>query len=111
VETIPIGYNRTFQSLDRPQKLEILPRTSQVKWTTSLVVFKVTRLQLYIETYTGKDEYEGRYSFKKRTSEHKGRQQRCLTPEGRIMATKDNSRDYNDKKEDKSRRRQYTQRN
>jgi len=96
--------------LDGPQKLEILLRTSQVKWTTSSVVFKVTKLQLYIETYTRKDEYEGRYSFKKGTSEHKRGQQGCSTPEGRIMAMKDNSRDYNDKKEDKDRRRQYTQR-
>ena len=77
---------------------------------TSSVVFKVTRLWLYVETYTGKDEYKGRYSFKKGTSEHKGRQQECSTPKGRIMATKDNSRDHNDKKEDKGRRRQYTQR-
>jgi len=77
---------------------------------TSLVVFKVTRLQLYIETYTGKDEYKGRYSFKKETSEHKEGQQRCSTPKGRVMAMKDNSRGHNDKKKDKGRRRQYTQR-
>ena len=77
---------------------------------TSLVVFKVTRLWLYVETYTGKDKYKGRYSFKKGTSEHKERQQGCSTPEGKIMAMKDNSRDHNDKKKDEGRKRQYTQR-
>ena len=77
---------------------------------TSSVVFKVTRLWLYVETYTGKDEYKGRYSFKKGKSEHKGGQQGCSTPEGRIMSMKDNSRDHNDKKKNESRRRQYTQR-
>ena len=90
-------------------KLEILPRTSQVKWTTSSVVFKVTRLRFYAEIYTRKDEYKGRHSFKERTSEYQRGQQGCSTPEKRIMAMKDNSRDHNDKKKDNGRRRQYTQ--
>ena len=75
---------------------------------TSSVVFKVTGPQFYTETYTRKDKYKGRHSFKERTSEYQRGQQGCSTPEGRIMATKDNSRDYNDKKEDDSRRKQYT---
>jgi len=33
-----------------------------------------------------------------RTGEHQRRQQGCLTPKGRIMAMKDNSRDHNDQK-------------
>jgi len=74
------------------------------------MVFKVTRLQLYVEIYTRKDKYEDRYFFKKGISEHKGGQQRYLTSGGRIMAMKDNSRDYNDKKEEEDRKRQYTQR-
>jgi len=73
------------------------------------VVFKVTRLRLYAKTYTRKDEYKGRYSFKERTSEYQRGQQECSTPEGRIMTMKDNSRNYNDKKEDNGRRKQYTQ--
>ena len=109
VKTIPVGCNGTFWSLDRPWKLKILLRTLQVKWTTSSVVLKVTGLWLYTETYTGKDEYKGRYSFKERTSEHQRKQQECSTPEKRIMAMKDNSRDHNDKKKDNGRRRQYTQ--
>ena len=78
---------------------------------TSSVVFKVTELWLYTETYTMKDKYKGRHSFKERTSEYQRGQQGCSTPEGRIMATKDNSKDYNDKKEDNGRRKQYTQGN
>jgi len=109
VETILVGHNGTFQNLDGPQKLEILLRTSQVKWTTSLVVFKVIELRLYAETYTGKNEYKDRHSFKERTSEYQRGQQGCSTSEERIIAMKDNSRDYNDKKEDNSRRKQYTQ--
>jgi len=62
------------------------------------VVFKVTGLRLYTKTYTGKDEYKGRHSFKERTSEYQRGQQGCSTPEGRIMATKNNSRDHNDKR-------------
>ena len=31
METIPVGRNGTFRNLDRPWKLEILLRTSQVK--------------------------------------------------------------------------------
>ena len=69
------------------------------------MVFKVTRLWLYTETYTRKDKYEGRYSFKERTSEHQREQQGCLTPKEKIMAMKDNSRDHNDKKKDDGRRR------
>ena len=68
------------------------------------MVFKVTGLQFYTETYIGKYKYKGRHSFKERTSEYQRGQQGCSTLQGRIMVTKDNSRDYNDKKEDDSRR-------
>jgi len=60
------------------------------------VVYKVTGLLFYTETHTGKDEYKGRHSFKERTSEYQRGQQRCSTPEERIMAMKDNSRNHND---------------
>jgi len=43
------------------------------------MVLEVTRLQLYVEAYTGKDKYEGRHPFKKGSSEYKRRQQRCPT--------------------------------
>ena len=76
---------------------------------TSLVVFKVIGLQFYAETYTGKDKYKGRYFFKERTSEYQRGQQGCSTPEERIMATKDNSRNHNDQKKDDGRKKQYTQ--
>ena len=72
---------------------------------TSSVVPKVARLRFYTETYTRKDKYEGRYPFKKRSSEHQGRQQRCSTLEGQTMAMKDNSRDYNDERKQNKRRR------
>ena len=65
----------------------------------SILVSKVARLQLYTETYTGKDKHEGRYPFKKRPSEHKRGQQRCSTLKRQTMAMKDNSRDHNDQKE------------
>jgi len=71
---------------------------------TSSVVFKVTGLWLYAETYTGKDKYKDIHSFKERTSEYQRGQQGCSTPEGRITAMKDNSRDYNNKKKNDSRR-------
>ena len=62
------------------------------------MVSKVARLQFHTEVYTGKNKYEGRYSFKERSSEHQGRQQRYSTLEGQIMATKDNSRGYNNER-------------
>ena len=40
---------------------------------------------------------------------HQGRQQGCPTIEGRIMAMKNNSRDYNDQKKSNSRGRQHTE--
>ena len=109
VETISVGHNGTFWNLDRPWKLEILMRTSQVKWTTSSVVFKVIGLWFYAKTYTRKDEYKDKHSFKERISEYQRGQQGCSTPKERILAMKDNSKNHNDKKEDDSRRKQYTQ--
>ena len=69
---------------------------------TSSMVLEVARLQLYIETYTRKDKHEGRHSFKKGSSEHERRQQRCPTTKGTIMDKKNNSGNYNAKKEDDS---------
>ena len=40
---------------------------------------------------------------------HQGRQQGCPTIEGRIMAMKDNGRDYNDQKKSNSRGKQHTE--
>ena len=72
---------------------------------TSLMVPQVTRLRFHIETYTGKDKHKGRHTFKKRSSEHQGRQQRRSTLEGQVVATKDNSRSHNnERKQDKGRK-------
>ena len=107
METISAGCYGTLWSLDRSQKPEVFLRTAQIKWTTSLMVPKVARLWFYIEIYTRKDKYESRHPFKERTSKYKRRQQRCSTPEGRTMTTKDNSGNYNDKKKNKDRRKQH----
>ena len=37
---------------------------------TSSMVFEVTRLRLYTETYTGKDKYEGGHLIKEGTGGH-----------------------------------------
>jgi len=66
------------------------------------MVLEVTRLQLYVEVYTEKDKYEGRYPFKKRSSEYERRQQRCPTTKGTIIGKENNSGNYNAKKEDDS---------
>ena len=73
------------------------------------MVLKVARLRFYTETYTGKDKYEGRHPFKKRSSEYQGRQQRCSTLKEQTMAIKDNSRDHTDERKQNKRRKRYTQ--
>jgi len=60
-------------------------------------------------TYSRENKHQGRYSFEKRSSQYEGRQQECSTFKGRTMVKKNDSQDYNDKKEDDSRRKQYTQ--
>jgi len=67
---------------------------------TSLMILEITGLQFYVETYTGKDTYKGRHPVKKRSSEYKRRQQRCPIAQGTIMDKKNNSRNYNTRKED-----------
>ena len=75
------------------------------------MVFEITRLQFHTEIYTGEDKYKSRHLIKEGASRHKERQQGCSVIKGRIMATKDNSRDHNDQKKNNSRRKQYTQEN
>ena len=65
-----------------------------------MIVLKVTRLQLYVEVYTRKDKYEGRHPFLKGSSEYERRQQRCPTTKGTIIGKKNDSGNYNAKKED-----------
>jgi len=60
------------------------------------MVFEITRLQFHTETYTREDEYESGHPIKEGASRHQKRQQGCPAIERRIMAMKDNSRDYND---------------
>ena len=66
------------------------------------MVLEVTRLQLYVEAYTGKDKYEGRHPFKKESSEYKRRQQRCPTTKGTIIGKENDSGNHNAKKKDDS---------
>jgi len=42
--TISVGCGRTIQNLNGPQKSEIFQRTPQVKWMTSQVISKITKL-------------------------------------------------------------------
>ena len=71
VKTIPVGHYGAFWSLDRSQKLEVFPRTSQVKQKTSKMVSKVARLWLHITTYSREDKYQSRYPIKKGLSKYK----------------------------------------
>ena len=57
METIFAGHYWEIQSLDRPWKSQVFLKTSQVEWTTSKIVSKVTRLQLYTMIYSRKSEY------------------------------------------------------
>ena len=70
METISIGCKGILWSLNGSWKLKVFQGTLQIERTTSSVVSKVARLQLYTEIYTRKDKHEGRYPFKKRSSEH-----------------------------------------
>ena len=75
------------------------------------MVFEITRLQFHTETYTGKDEYKSRHPIKEGASEHQRRQQGCPVIKRGIMAMNDNGRNHNNKEENNSRRRPYTQGN
>ena len=103
VKTISVKCYGIFWGLDRLQKLKVFLRALQVKWMTSSMVLEVTRLWLYIEVYTGKDKHKGEHPFKKESSEYKRRQQRCPTTKETIMDKKNNSGNYDAKKEDDSR--------
>ena len=73
------------------------------------MVLEVTRLQLYIETYTRKDKLKDRHPIKKESSEYKRKQQRCPITKGTIMNKKNNSRNYDVRKKDNSRQVRYNQ--
>ena len=60
METILIEHHWEIQSLDRPQKPQILQRTTQVNWITGKMVFEVTRLWLYTITYSRKNKHQSR---------------------------------------------------
>ena len=68
------------------------------------MVFEITRLQLHIEVHTGENKHESRHLIMKGA----GRQQGCPTIKERIVATKNNSRDYNDQEKNNSRGKQHT---
>ena len=73
------------------------------------MVFEITRLRLHTEAHTGEDKHESGHLITKGTGRHQGRQQGCPTIEGRIMATKNNGRDYNDQKKSNSREKRNTE--
>ena len=54
-------------------------------------------------THYRKNEYQDRYSFEKRSSQHERRQQGCPTPKGRTMVKKNNSQNHDNGKENDSR--------
>jgi len=70
VETIFVGCHWKIQSLDRLWKSQVLPRTSQVEWTTSKIISKVTGLWLYIMTYSRKNKYQSKGFIKKRSGKY-----------------------------------------
>jgi len=78
---------------------------------TDSMVFEITRLRFHTETYTRKDEYKSRHPIKEGASEHQRRQQGCPVIKREIIATKNNGRDHNDKEENNSERKRYTQGN
>ena len=76
---------------------------------TGSMVFEITRLRLHIEAHTGEDKHKSGHLITKRAGRHQGRQQGYPTIEGRIMAMKDNGRDYNDQKKSNSRGKRHTE--
>jgi len=75
------------------------------------MVFEITRLRLHIEAHTRKDKHESGHLIMKGTGKHQGRQQGCPTIEGRIIAMKNNGRDYNNQKKSNSRGKRHTEGN
>ena len=73
------------------------------------MVLEITRLQLHIEAHTRKDKHESGHLITKGAGRHQGRQQGCSTIEERIIAMKDNGRDYNDQKKSNSRGKRHTE--
>ena len=73
VEIVFARHSRNIWNLDGPWEFEILPGTSQAKQKTSKMVFEATRLQLHTTTHSGKNKYQNRHSFKKRSSQYKRR--------------------------------------
>ena len=73
------------------------------------MIFEITRLWLHAKTYTREDKHESGHLITKEASRHQRRQQGCPTIEGRIIATKDNGRDYNDQEENNSRGKRNTE--
>ena len=68
VETVFTGCSGNIQSLDRSWKSEIFLGTSQAKQKTNKIVFEVARLWLHTMIHSRTNEYQGRYSFEKRSS-------------------------------------------
>ena len=77
MEAISTEYYREVWSLDRSQKSQIFQRTTQTQWTTSKMVFEVTRLWLHIIPHTRENKHQGWFFIKERLSRYQERQQRC----------------------------------
>jgi len=59
--TISTRHDREIWSIDGPQKLIILQRTTQTQWLTSKMISETTRLWLYTTTYPRKDKHKSRH--------------------------------------------------
>jgi len=59
--------------MDRSQKPEVFPRTSQIKQKTCKMVSEVARLQLHTIIYSRENKYQSRYPIKKGSGEYERR--------------------------------------
>ena len=73
VETIFTRHVENIRNMDRSQKPEVFPRTSQIKQKTCKIVSEVARLWLYTMIYSRENEYQSRYPIKKGLGEYKRR--------------------------------------
>ena len=62
------------------------------------MVFEAIRLQLCTMTHSRKNEYQDRYSFKKRSSQYERRQQECTIAKRGNVDEKNNSQNYHTRK-------------
>ena len=67
MEAIFTRCHQEIWSLNRPQKSQIFPKTTQTQWITSKMILEVARLWLYITAYSRENKHQSRYTIKKRS--------------------------------------------